>query len=122
MSRNNSSKASSDALGRRAIALPAPASVVLEELVGRNGHDDLARLVFDEGGKREHRGITQAAEQAEKNQKPKQTRHDQTRRISVSQRPAILSNLRPRPETADKTALAVGSIAGIWNRGFVAEP
>jgi hypothetical protein len=46
-----------------------PASMVLEKLVGRNGHDDLARLIFDECGKRKYRAVSQAAEQAEKDQK-----------------------------------------------------
>jgi hypothetical protein len=39
----------------------------------------------------------------------------------VHQRLAILGELRPRPRTAGKTALAVGVIAGIWNREVVLE-
>jgi hypothetical protein len=41
--------------------------------------------------------------------------------VSVPQRLAVLGELRPRSLTAGKTALAVGVIAGIWNRGFVLE-
>jgi hypothetical protein len=98
-----------------------PASVVLEKLVGRNCHYDLARLIFDKVGQRKHRAVTEPDKQAKENQKSKQTRHDQTRQVSVPQRLAILGELRPRSPTAGKTALAVGVIAGIWNRGFVLE-
>jgi len=93
--------------------------VVLEKLVGRNCHYDLARLVFDKVGEREHRAVTESGQQTKENQKSEQTRHDQTRQASVHQRLAILGELRPRSRTAGKTGLAVGVIAGIWNRGFV---
>jgi hypothetical protein len=60
-----------------------PALVIFEKLVGRNCHDDLSRLIFDEGSKREHCAISHAAEQANKDEKSEQTRHDQIRQISV---------------------------------------
>ena len=50
--------------------------MILEKLVGGNSHDDLAWLVFDESSEREHGTVSQAAEQAEKNQKSEKTRHD----------------------------------------------
>jgi hypothetical protein len=81
--------------------------VIFEKFVWRNCHDDLARLIFDERGKREHSTVSQPAEQAEKEQEPEQT---------------ISGELRPRSGTADKTALAEVPIAGIWNRGFASEP
>jgi len=40
--------------------------LLLEEFVLRHGHDDLARLVLDEGGECEHGAIGEAAEQADK--------------------------------------------------------
>jgi hypothetical protein len=43
--------------------------MIFEELVGRNGHDDLAWLIFDKGGEREHRAVPQPEEQAEENEK-----------------------------------------------------
>jgi hypothetical protein len=98
-----------------------PASVVFEKLVGRNCHYDLARLILDKVSERKHRAVTETDKQAKENQKSEQTRHDQTRQVSVHQRLAILGELRPRSRTAGKTSLAVGVIAGIWNRGFVPE-
>jgi hypothetical protein len=47
----------------------SPASVIFEEFVRRNGHDDLAWLIFDEGGKREYGTVSYSDEQAEKDQK-----------------------------------------------------
>jgi len=93
--------------------------MILEEFVGRNRHYNLARLIFDKGGKRKQCTVGQPSEQAEKYQKSEETRHDQTRRSR--QHPAISGELRPRSGTADKTTLAVGPIAAIWTRGFATE-
>jgi len=43
--------------------------VIFEEFVGWNGHDDLAWLIFDESGKREHGTVSYSDEQAEEDQK-----------------------------------------------------
>jgi hypothetical protein len=45
--------------------------VILEKLVGRDSHNDLAWLVFNKGGKREYRAVTNPDEQAEEDQKSK---------------------------------------------------
>jgi hypothetical protein len=50
--------------------------LLLDEFIGRNGHDDLARVEFDEIGEREHRDIADPTDQADENEKSEQTRHD----------------------------------------------
>src|SRR5690348_8597237 len=79
MSRNSSTSASLDALGRRLIASLVSPSVIFDELVRRDRDDDLARLIFNECGEREYRTVAQPNEQTEKDQKSEKTRHDQTR-------------------------------------------
>src|SRR5262249_21868600 len=53
-------------------------SVILEKPVGWNGYNDLARLILYEGGERKHRAVAKPDEQAKKDQKSEQARHDQT--------------------------------------------
>jgi hypothetical protein len=43
--------------------------VVFEKFVRWNGHDDLARLIFNKGGERKHRAVTEPDKQAKKDQK-----------------------------------------------------
>src|SRR5882757_3079067 len=76
MSRNSSTSASSDAFGRRVIALPVSLMRLLEELVGRNGHGDLARLVRHEVGERKDHDIADDADKADEDEESEQTRHD----------------------------------------------
>jgi hypothetical protein len=49
--------------------------MLFDEFVGWNGHDDFARMVFDEIRQREHRDIPQSADQADKDEKSEEARH-----------------------------------------------
>src|SRR5262249_1921723 len=80
------------------------ASVIFDELVRWNGHDDLAWLVRDKVGKREHRAVAQPDEQTEEHQKSKQTWHGSIQRELVHRRPAIRASYGHVSKTADKTA------------------
>jgi shikimate kinase len=95
--------------------------VIFNELVGRNGHDDLAWLVRHEGSKREYRAVTEPGEQPKEDQESEQARHRQPGKRPSGQRPGNLGELRPRSATTGNTGLAVGAITGIWNPWIRAE-
>src|SRR3954452_22620169 len=109
MSRNSSISVSS--AGLRAMRNRRSARL-LQELVRRYGDGDLARMIGDEIGEREHRAIADPGDQADENQESEKARH----RFKPAAAAKVCVPVGRALAAHGLEALHVVSRTGLWNR------